>query len=390
MRRIGLAAAALVPAVAALVVGGVAHAEEALTVEAVSASGDDGNVPENTLDGDLDTRWSDEGDGVWIRYDLGSDVTLGSVAVAWHEGDERRATFAVQTSADGEDWDTAVSRRSTGGETREQETHDFADRDARYLRVVGYGNTDNDWTSITEVDIFGADGGGGDDPDPGGDCEYPADVLDLTGWKVQLPIGDEEDPDEVTQPDLGTYAVDPWFRATEACDGIQFRSAVNGVTTGGSSYPRSELREMTADGSDETEWSSNDGTHTMVIRQAITDVPNDKPDVVAGQIHGGDDDVSVFRLEGSNLYVTKGDTSDHHLITDDYELGTVFEAKFVVSDGEIRAYYNGELETTIEADFDTGYFKAGAYTQANCDRSDPCDDSNYGQVIIHDIEVTHS
>jgi hypothetical protein len=274
-----------------------------------------------------------------------------------------------------------VNRRTSSGTTRQFETYDFADRDARYLRIVGYGNTVNDWTSITEVDVRGGDSGGGD-------CAYPADVLDLTNWKVQLPIGAEEDPDEVKQPALDTYAVDPWFVATEACDGVRFRSAVNGVTTGGSSYPRSELREM--NGSDEAGWSATRGTHTMVIREAITALPADKPHVVAGQIHDGDDDVTVFRLEGTKLYVTKGDTTHHKLVDDDYVLGTPFEAKFVVSGGSVKAYYNGVLQTTISASFPDGYFKAGAYTQANCGNSDPCSDSNYGEVVIHDISVTHS
>ena len=382
MRRVRVAAAMVVPATAALLISGVAQAEP-VAVQSVVASGDDGNVAANTLDGDLATRWSDEGDGVWIRYDLGSQVTVGSLAVAWHNGDQRRATFEVQTSADGVSWTTVVNRRASSGTTRQAETYDFADRGARYLRVVGYGNTVNDWTSITEVDIFGADA-------PGGGCAYPADVLDLSAWKVQLPIGAEEDPDEVTQPALATYAVDPWFRADDACDGVLFRSAVNGVTTGGSSYPRSELREMTADGSDEAGWSATSGTHTMVVREAITALPADKPHVVAGQIHDGDDDVTVFRLEGTKLYVTKGDTTHHKLVDDDYVLGTPFEAKFVVSGGSIRAYYNGVLQTTISASFPDGYFKAGAYTQANCGNSDPCGDSNYGEVVIHDIAVTHS
>jgi hypothetical protein len=36
------------------------------------------------------------------------------------------------------------------------------------------------------------------------------------------------------------------------------------------------------------------------------------------------------------------------------------------------------------------YFKASAYTQANCSNSSPCDDSNYGQTTIHSVSVTHS
>ncbi|NLG85578.1 MAG: discoidin domain-containing protein, partial [Firmicutes bacterium] len=34
-----------------------------LPIVAVSASADDGNVPANAIDGDLDTRWSALGDG---------------------------------------------------------------------------------------------------------------------------------------------------------------------------------------------------------------------------------------------------------------------------------------------------------------------------------------
>ncbi|MGA8118069.1 MAG: polysaccharide lyase family 7 protein [Actinocatenispora sp.] len=222
------------------------------------------------------------------------------------------------------------------------------------------------------------------------DCDYPADVLDLTNWYEGLPIGESEHPRNVEQPELATYSVDPWFRATDACDGVQFRAPVNGVTTGGSSYPRSELREMTDSGESEASWSSTSGTHTMVIDEAITALPEEKPQVVAGQIHGSDDDISVFRLEGEKLYVTKDDDAHYKLITSDYQLGTEFEAKFVVKDGKVEAYYNGDLQTTISWDFDGAYFKAGAYTQANCDNSSPCSDDNYGEVVVHKVTVTHS
>ncbi|MGW0828254.1 polysaccharide lyase family 7 protein [Streptomyces sp. NPDC002845] len=357
-----------------------------LEVTAVSASSDDGNVAANTLDNDLSTRWSAEGDGVWIRYDLGSAQTIGSVSLAWHKGDTRRDTFDVELSDDGSSWTTALARKTSSGTTLQPQNYDFADASARYLRIVGHGNTSNDWTSITETTVNGADGG---DDGGSGTCEYPADVLDLTNWYIGLPVGEEESPTNVKQPLLATYSNDPWFTASPDCDAVQFRAAVNGVTTSGSNYPRSELREMTDSGQTKASWSSTSGTHTMVIDQAITALPEERPNVVAGQIHDADDDVSVFRLEGSKLYITDGDTSHHKLVTDDYELGTEFQAKFVVSDGEIKAYYNGELQTTLSKDFSGGYFKAGAYTQANCGNSSPCSDDNYGQVEIYGLSVTH-
>lgn len=221
-------------------------------------------------------------------------------------------------------------------------------------------------------------------------CAYPSEVLDLSNWKLTLPTGDDEDPTEIRQPKLATFSAGPWFKVNAACDAVRFRAAVNGVTTGGSSYPRAELREMTEDGSDEAAWSTTDGTHTLVVTEAFTALPKKKPHLVGAQVHGGDDDVTVFRLEGSSLYITDGDDRHHHLVTDDYELGTEFEARFVAEDGEIDVYYNGDLQTTISHDGDTNYFKAGAYTQANCANSDPCSGKNYGEVRISGLQVTHS
>src|SRR4029077_5387038 len=42
------------------------------------------NVPQNTLDNNLATRWSAYGDGQWIRYDLGTVMAVGPVAIAWY------------------------------------------------------------------------------------------------------------------------------------------------------------------------------------------------------------------------------------------------------------------------------------------------------------------
>jgi hypothetical protein len=48
-------------------------------------------------------------------------------------------------------------------------------------------------------------------------------------------------------------------------------------------------------------------------------------------------------LEGTNLYVTNGDDPHYQLVTSDYTLGTPFQAKYVVSGGVIRAYFDGQL-----------------------------------------------
>ena len=216
----------------------------------------------------------------------------------------------------------------------------------------------------------------------------PADVLNLTNWKITLPIGSDGKPTEVKQPALDSYAKNPYFVVQGK--GVRFRAPVNGVTTSGSSYPRSELREMTDSGSRTASWSSTSGTHTLIVDEAITHLPARKPHLVAAQIHDADDDLSVFRLEGSKLYVTNGNTPHHKLITSTYTLGRRFRAKYVVGGGQIKAYFNGVLITTISKRFSGGYFKAGAYTQANCDNSSPCASTNYGETLVYAVTVRHT
>src|SRR5438552_3049861 len=70
---------------AALLTMGVtvaAAAEITPGASGVTASTQDTNVPGNTVDNNLGTRWSGNGDGAWIRFDLGSVQTVAYVRIA--------------------------------------------------------------------------------------------------------------------------------------------------------------------------------------------------------------------------------------------------------------------------------------------------------------------
>jgi hypothetical protein len=123
---------------------------------AVSASTHDGNVPANTVDDDLGTRWSASGDGQWIQYDLGATRTVKYVRLAWYNGNTRTSTFDVLVGGapDGP-WTTALAGKTTTGTSTALETHDFTDAGGRYVRIVGHGNSMNAWNSITETQIWG-------------------------------------------------------------------------------------------------------------------------------------------------------------------------------------------------------------------------------------------
>ena len=125
---------------------------------AVSASTHDGNVPGNAVDGSLDTRWSSNGDGQWLRFDLGAPRTLAHVAIAFYKGNERRSRFDLQVSADGTTWTNALAGAESTGTTTAEETIEVPDQPGtRYVRYVGRGNTaatNSTWNSLNEVSLF--------------------------------------------------------------------------------------------------------------------------------------------------------------------------------------------------------------------------------------------
>jgi hypothetical protein len=112
--------------------------------------------PERSLDGDLKTAWMAEGDGVWIQYDLASAVSLKAVKLGFSSGDKRVYTFDILVSETGADnsWTTVGDKLKSAGKSNDPETFEFPATKARYVRIVGHGNTSEKfahWCNITEA-----------------------------------------------------------------------------------------------------------------------------------------------------------------------------------------------------------------------------------------------
>lgn len=123
----------------------------------VSANGDDGNKPINTLDGDLNTRWSSQGiSGKYITYDLGEKRKVDEIQIAWYKGDQRISYFQVAIGNSTSTLQTVLNKKTSGssGKTLELEKYELPDTEGRYVRIRGFGNSSNDWNSITEVQIL--------------------------------------------------------------------------------------------------------------------------------------------------------------------------------------------------------------------------------------------
>lgn len=104
----------------------------------------------HTLDGRFWTRWSAQGDGHWIQYDLGRVRTLAGVDIAWYKGSDLRYRFELQASADGVTFLPLLHAESSGS-TRTREPYALPATRARWVRLIGHGNNMDAGTALTEA-----------------------------------------------------------------------------------------------------------------------------------------------------------------------------------------------------------------------------------------------
>lgn len=208
----------------------------------------------------------------------------------------------------------------------------------------------------------------------------PMQFLNSQNWKLTLPSGKE-----ILFPALAAHS-DKFFHMNDAGDGVIFIAPSNGGTTPNSRKSRCELREMRADGK-LASWSTTSGVHSMEWEIAVHQLPVDKRHCVIGQIHGGDDDVTVVRLEDSTLWITDDDET-HGYNLGPYQLGERIHLGFFVQNGVIRYAYNGNPVRYTQAKKKRNcYFKVGAYSQKDTDPALPDDD--LAQVTLFSVVICH-
>lgn len=129
---------------------------DVLTIAGTSASGYESNhPPAHAVDSDPNTRWSENDDGSWISVDLGDQMDICGVDIAWYKGNIRSSDFIIAVSDDGTNFTDVYSDESSGS-TNSAERYTFSDTvPATYVRITVNGNTQNDYASITEIAIKG-------------------------------------------------------------------------------------------------------------------------------------------------------------------------------------------------------------------------------------------
>lgn len=249
----------------------------------ILAASDDGSFdgdygPASAIDGSFDTssRWSSEGEGKTLTLDLGAPQRVTAIGLAWYKGNERWTKFSVETSVDGANFVPVLEPTQSNGETTAIEMHEMEGTEAQFVRVSGLGNAAGGWNSLLEVQVFGCGtgeiartGDGSDTAATGGVSLYglrtdvpPSENFDLSAWKLTLPADLDGDGkvDEIEENELQGWQDPAFFYTDPVTGGMVFRTVPGGTTTSGSSYARSELREMIRAGDESIGTRIDDGT----------------------------------------------------------------------------------------------------------------------------------
>lgn len=203
----------------------------------------------NLFDGDIDTYYSVHRESTYITMELEEEAEVNGIAIGFfmkNAEEERIQTFDVSVRAEADDdWTTAISRKESSG-AQVVQTFPFSARNALYVRLETHGNSFNNWSAFTEVEVC---------------SESLGEVNALFGMGVRA-IGDELEA-----------------LAGEVCTAPTKLAPVNAKASG------SDDVRVLFDGNFETRWSTINTQHE-------SDINNDKVTLT----FGGDVRVSSLQM----------------------------------------------------------------------------------------------
>lgn len=221
----------------------------------------------------------------------------------------------------------------------------------------------------------------------------PSQIIDLQNWYLTLPIGEPKDATDIFNPELQSFSHPTYFHVNDEGDAVVFNSFSGGATTKGSFNPRSELREMR--NGTLAWWSANEGVHTMTFTGCTLLLPTTRPSTVIGQVHRGVDDVIEVRCwiprRSTKIVIDVfHDNINYGILCPDYTLGTKYNIKVMVSDGNIKVFYDDmDLpKLTIPCTYDRCFFKVGSYIQCNPVRHNARLDETT-ESWVYSVDVSH-
>jgi hypothetical protein len=117
-----------------------------------------GYHPSYAIDNNLNTRWQNFGVGSWIQAYAGLGKVICSVDIAWYRGNFRQVDLLIYVwSTPLQKWVIVFSGTSSGT-TANFERYNFRDVNSHTVLIRVNGNSENDYASISEIDVNGYSG----------------------------------------------------------------------------------------------------------------------------------------------------------------------------------------------------------------------------------------
>lgn len=199
--------------------------------------------PELASDGDtsVQSRWAFAGGDGQLVLDLGSEKTVGALAIKWFESTKYINRFQIDAATATNTWFQVSNALSSSTRQGGYELYPLSASQVRYVRVSIDG--DNSTAGIVEVKVYECQTQTGQFnqtlPSENG--------IELDDWYLSIPVDEDENgrSDSISETELAKgYAHSDFFYASED-GGIVMRSPSYGYKTSqNTQYVRVELREM--------------------------------------------------------------------------------------------------------------------------------------------------
>ncbi|MGC2572689.1 MAG: discoidin domain-containing protein, partial [Candidatus Nitrosopolaris sp.] len=126
-----------------------------LPIGTVTAAGNSFSAG-NVLDNNPNTAWIGRGMGAWIQADLGSNMNICDVNIAWSNGNFVKFNFIISVSTDGSTFTNVFTGKSSGTTLSFEKYTVPGGTTGRFVRITVYGNNFNNFAGITELSIDGS------------------------------------------------------------------------------------------------------------------------------------------------------------------------------------------------------------------------------------------
>lgn len=218
----------------------------------------------------------------------------------------------------------------------------------------------------------------------------PVDVLGKIPFELQY--GTNQPDSEfltITAAEIAAGASeDPYF-VVDPLGGVRLQAELDAATSPGSSYPRSELREVNADGT-LASWDAAVGIHWMLVEGVWEHIPGGKPNLVGAQIHGpSSDKLEVVTDATGVLARVNGTSKNKPKLAATVKDGDTYQIFILVASGVCSLFYNDLTKPKLTFKIGTkgNYFKAGAYVNDTVAAGGA---KEFGAVRITKLVVGHN